>query len=128
MAYFPDEAGLIERLWGLVCNSSDLKNQGIEWVDGTPIPLGLSTSPDSVEWRKIMAVVREEYHNWLGWYLTTHRTDFVSHEDEPTTADLINSLKMLCDCGNCDGAWVSRFEANLIIDKLKVLSQLENNQ
>lgn len=121
MAYFPDEAGLIERMWGLICNSSDLKNQGIDWVDGVPVPRGLSTSEDSVEWRAAMKSVRDEYHNWLSWYVATHHPDPVNPDDEPTTYDLIQSLKMLCDCGQCDGAWVSRFEANLIIDKLKLL-------
>lgn len=120
VAYFPDEAGLIERMWGLICNSSDLKS-GLRWDGDTPVPTGPSQSPDSVEWRKIMKLVREEYHNWLSWYVATHQAPPINPEDEPTTGDLIESLKMLCDCGQCDGAWLTRVEANLIIDKLKQL-------
>jgi hypothetical protein len=114
MAHFPDEAALIERLWGLVCNSMDLK-QG-PW----------NSSKDSVQWREAMGWARDEYHNWLSFYIATHQADTLDPDAAPTTGDLIESLKMVCDCGNCDGAWVSRFEANHIIDKLKRLAELES--
>lgn len=105
MPHFPNEADLIERMWGLICNSMDLKAGS--WND----------SADSIQWREVMAEVRDEYHNWLEWYLATHRAEPLDPETV-TTYDLIQSLKMFCPCGEDDGAWLSRAEANLIIAKL----------
>lgn len=64
--------------------------------------------------------LRGEYENWTAWHFATHQTE--GHDpDSVTTYDLIQSLKMFCPCGEDDGAWLTRFEANLIIDKLKAL-------
>lgn len=112
MAHFPDEAALMERMWGLICNSMDLKHG--EW----------NSSPDSVLWVQVMKTVREEYHNWLSWYIASHQ-DNPEDPEEPTTGDLIESLKMFCPCGECDGAWLTRFEANHVIAKLKRLTEME---
>jgi hypothetical protein len=123
----PDEARLIERLWGLVCNSSDLKGT-VKWVGDKLTDGGLSQSPDSVQWREAMKLAREEYHNWLSFYLYTHRQFNPQDPDaEPTIGELIECLRLVCNCGACDGVWISRYESELIQKKLKDLALHEHD-
>lgn len=107
MAEFPNEANLIEAAYGLLSNADN-------WYGNPP-----NQNPESVEWREAARGWRDEYHNWLGYYCFTHQND---PEEEPTTWELIEALKLVCPCGECDGAWLSRDEAEAIIRRLKTLA------
>lgn len=133
MSYFPDEARLIERMWGLICNSADLKSTGIKWKrdhwgrKNIPVSLGLSDSPDSIAWRETMASIREEYHNWLSFFIYTHPQDVPV--TNPTVGELIDALKLACDCGQegCNAVVVPREHADLIIERLKIYAIQERD-
>jgi hypothetical protein len=99
MAHFPDEGQLIHYLWDAL--------------------MGHPTDDQ-------LTLVSEEYANWHQYYNITHPVYDGDAPDAPSLGDLIESLKMFCDCGHCDGAWVTRFEANHIVAKLKRLAELES--
>lgn len=40
-------------------------------------------------------------------------------DDTPNTWELIEILKMVCPCGECDGVWLTRHEADALISELK---------
>ena len=97
----PDEAQIINDAWNLITN--------------------VNPNTQSQEWRAAAKRWRDEYHYWLSYHIFTHPAD-EDDIDELSTGDLIDSLKLICPCGECNGAWVSRDEAEQIIERLKTLA------
>lgn len=102
---FPNETDLINQAWHLI-------NQNPRW-----------SGDENALWRESAREWREKYHEWLSFHIFTHQNDL----DEYTTGELIETLKMVCPCGGCDGCWISRDEAEEIIRRLKHLAVLERD-